>query len=124
MHSEHRSYSDVSDIAALDALPETADHRDVDVAIQAVDKAGIIKAYIITPCKLPQSLTSTSLTSCNHCVATIFGYPLGVVNDLGVQNTHSIQLPYIIQASIARKQGGYFGKGLNSWPAVHVDDSA
>lgn len=56
MHSEHRSYSDVSDIAALDALPETADHRDVDVAIQAVDKAGIIKAYIITPCKLPPSL--------------------------------------------------------------------
>lgn len=43
--------------------------------------------------------------------------------DLGVQNTHSIQIPLGVSASIARKRAGYVGKGLNLWPNIHIDDS-
>jgi len=32
-------------------------------------------------------------------------------------------MPLFITSSIARKQGGYFGKGLNQWPLVDVEDS-
>lgn len=43
--------------------------------------------------------------------------------DLGIQNVPSIQLRYLIKPCISRKQGAYFGKGLNRWSAVDVDDS-
>jgi len=33
-------------------------------------------------------------------------------------------MPLFIKPSIARKQGGYFGKGLNQWPLVDVEDSS
>ncbi|KDR82445.1 hypothetical protein GALMADRAFT_134061 [Galerina marginata CBS 339.88] len=102
--AEHTVYSDL-DVEKLNALPATALHRNVDLPIIAADKAGFIKAYIITP-------------------GTIFGYPSGPVVELGVQNKHSIQLPSAIKPAIARKQGGYIGKGLNKWPAVSLDDTA
>ena len=57
-------------------------------------------------------------------IATVFGYPSGPLVDLGVQNKHSVQIPLLIKPSIARKQGGYFGKGLNQRPLVDVEDSS
>ncbi|KAF8817125.1 NAD(P)-binding protein [Phlegmacium glaucopus] len=77
----------------------------IDNLILEADKAGYLKSYIILP-------------------GTIFGLATGPLVDLGVQNIQSIQIPFFIKASIARKQGGYFGKGLNRWPAVHIDDTA
>ncbi|KAF8904777.1 hypothetical protein CPB84DRAFT_1895995 [Gymnopilus junonius] len=102
--SEHTTYSDL-DVEKLNAFPETVIHRNVDIPIIEADKAGYVKAYIIAP-------------------GTIFGYPSGPLVNLGVQNTHSIQLPYIIRACIPRKQGGYIGKGVHRWPAVSIDDTA
>ncbi|KAF8817124.1 NAD(P)-binding protein [Phlegmacium glaucopus] len=104
MHGDHTVYSDL-DVDKLSALPETALHKDVDNLILEADKAGYLKSYFILP-------------------GTIFGLATGPLVDLGVQNVQSIQIPYFIKASIARKQGGYFGKGLNRWPAVHIDDTA
>lgn len=43
---------------------------------------------------------------------------------MGVQHTRSIQIPMMIDCSIARKRAGFVGKGLNVWPAVHIEDSA
>jgi len=104
MHGEHTKYSDL-DTEKLNAIPETAAHRNVDIPIIEADKAGFVKTYFIAP-------------------GTIFGYPSGPLVDLGIQNKHSIQMPVLIKPSIVRKQGGYFGKGLNQWPLVDVEETA
>ncbi|KIM42989.1 hypothetical protein M413DRAFT_443806 [Hebeloma cylindrosporum] len=104
LHSEHIIYSDL-DVEKLNALPISALHRNVDIPIIEADSSGYVKAYLIAP-------------------GTIFGYPSGPAVDLGIQNKHSIQMPLFIKPSIARKQGGYFGKGLNHWPLVDVEDTA
>ncbi|KAF8177021.1 hypothetical protein BJ912DRAFT_986289 [Pholiota molesta] len=104
LHGDHKTYSDLES-EALNALPVTALHRNVDIPIVEADKAGYVKSYIVTP-------------------GTVFGYPSGPLVDLKVQNIHSIQLPYTIKPSLARKQGGYIGKGLHTWSAVDVEDTA
>ncbi|KJA17461.1 hypothetical protein HYPSUDRAFT_1017943 [Hypholoma sublateritium FD-334 SS-4] len=104
LHGDHREFSDLES-EVLNAIPVTALHRNVDIPIIEADKAGYINAYIITP-------------------GTVFGYPSGPLVDLGIQNIPSIQMRYLIKPCIARKQGAYFGKGLNLWSAVDVDDTA
>jgi len=104
MHSEHTAYSDL-DTEKLNAIPETVLHRNVDIPIIEADKAGFVKTYLIVP-------------------GTVFGYPSGPLVDLGIQNKHSLQMPAVIKPSIARKQGGYFGKGVNQWPLVDVQETA
>ncbi|KAJ3516694.1 hypothetical protein NLJ89_g966 [Agrocybe chaxingu] len=98
------SFSDL-DVEKLAAIPQTALHQHVDVPIFEADKAGYVRAYIVTP-------------------GTVFGYPMGPFVDIGIQNLHSISLPFLIEAAIRRKQGGYFGQGLNKWPLVDVEDTA
>ncbi|KAF9479340.1 NAD(P)-binding protein [Pholiota conissans] len=104
LHGDHKVYSDLES-KALNAIAESVLHRNVDIPIVEADKAGYVKAYLITP-------------------GTVFGYPSGPLVDLNIQNRHSIQLPFIIKPSIARKQGAYIGKGLNAWSAVDVNDTA
>ncbi|KAJ3516695.1 hypothetical protein NLJ89_g967 [Agrocybe chaxingu] len=104
LSSEHIHYSD-TETDKLDALPVTTLHRNVDIPILETDKAGYIKAYIVTP-------------------SAVFGKPEGPLIELGIQNSHTIVIPWLAKASIARKQGGHIGKGLNVWPAVHVEDNA
>ncbi|KAF8867663.1 hypothetical protein CPB84DRAFT_1698517, partial [Gymnopilus junonius] len=100
--SEHTSYSDL-DVEKLNAIPEAVLHRNVDIPIIEANKARY--AYLITP-------------------GTIFGYPSGPLVNLSIQNKHSIQLPYVIKASIDCKQAGYIGKGVHRWPAISVNDTA
>ncbi|CAA7258836.1 unnamed protein product [Cyclocybe aegerita] len=97
-------FSDL-DVEKLAAIPKTALHQHVDVPIFEADKAGYVRAYIVTP-------------------GTVFGYPVGPFVDIGIQNLHSVSLPFLIEAAIRRKQGGYFGQGLNKWPLVDVEDTA
>ncbi|CAA7258837.1 unnamed protein product [Cyclocybe aegerita] len=101
LSSEHIHYSD-TETDKLDALPVTTLHRNVDIPIL---EAGYIKAYIVAP-------------------SAVFGRPEGPLIELGIQNGHTMVIPWLAKASIARKQGGYIGKGLNVWPAVHVEDNA
>ncbi|PPQ79216.1 hypothetical protein CVT25_002822 [Psilocybe cyanescens] len=100
--SEHITYSDL-DVETLSSIPDTALHRNVDVPLIEADRAGYVNVYLVTP-------------------GTIFGSPSGQLVDLGIQNMHSIQIPYIIKPSIARKQGAYFSKGLNTWSAVSQEE--
>ncbi|KAF5314916.1 hypothetical protein D9619_006947 [Psilocybe cf. subviscida] len=102
--AEHVSFSDL-EVDRLNAIPETALHRHVDIPLIEADKEGYVKTYIVTP-------------------GTLFGYPTGPVKDAGIQNIHSIQLPWVIRPSIQRKQGAYFGKGLNKWSAADVNETA
>uniref|UniRef100_A0A8H8CEH7 NmrA-like domain-containing protein n=1 Tax=Psilocybe cubensis TaxID=181762 RepID=A0A8H8CEH7_PSICU len=100
--SEHMIFSDL-DVEKLNLLPETALHRNVDIPLIEADKEGFVKVYLITP-------------------GTIFGVPTGQLVDLGLQNTHSMQIPFIVKPSITRKQGGYIGKGLNTWSAISHEE--
>jgi hypothetical protein len=54
--------------------------------------------------------------------STIYGIATGKLVELGVQNAHSIQVPALVDASLARGQGGMVGEGKNLWPNVHVED--
>ncbi|KAF8158469.1 hypothetical protein B0H34DRAFT_846653 [Crassisporium funariophilum] len=104
LHGNHKMYSDL-DVDALNALPATVVHRNVDIPVVEADQEGYLKSYLIIP-------------------GTVYGEVSGPLIDLGIQNPNSIQFPSIIKASIARKQGGYFGKGLNRWPGVEVNNVA
>ena len=64
---------------------------------------GYAKTYIILP-------------------STIYGTPSNALTKAGLQNTHSIQLPFLIKASIGRGQGGVVGKGAAKWNHVSNAD--
>ncbi|KAG6901123.1 hypothetical protein C0995_000372 [Termitomyces sp. Mi166 len=87
----------------IETLAPSQPHRIVDLAIVKADKEGYVKTYIILP-------------------STIYGLVSNKLVDLGIQNPHSIQIPALIDASLARGQGGMVGQGKNIWPNVHIDD--
>ncbi|KAF8841111.1 NAD(P)-binding protein [Paxillus ammoniavirescens] len=89
----------------LETLPDTQIHRNVDLMVIAADKEGYARTYIVLP-------------------STIYGFATGKLVDLDIQNTRSIQIPMLVDASIARRRGGMVGEGLNRWPNVHIDDLA
>ncbi|KAG8216629.1 hypothetical protein J3R82DRAFT_6824 [Butyriboletus roseoflavus] len=96
---------DDTNLDQLDTLPDTQQHRNVDLLVLAADKEGYARTYIVLP-------------------STIYGLATGPLVTLGIQNARSIQIPGLVAASIARKRGGMVGLGLNKWPNVHVDDIA
>ena len=48
LHGDHITYSDL-ETEKLNALPVEALHRIVDIPIVEADKAGYVKAYLVTP---------------------------------------------------------------------------
>ncbi|KAJ7101336.1 NAD-binding protein [Mycena belliarum] len=104
MHSNAVVYDD-SDADQIETLAPTQQHRNVDLAITQADAKGYIKSYIILP-------------------SLIFGLAKGRLVDLGVQNPHSMALPYLITAALDRGQAGMVGEGKNVWQIVDVDETA
>ncbi|KAI0029867.1 hypothetical protein K488DRAFT_55440 [Vararia minispora EC-137] len=94
-----------NDVARLNTLPSTALHRNVDLMVFAADEEGYVKSYIV-------------------CPSTIWGTVTGPLANAGILHKHSIQIPYAVQASVARGQGGVVGEGKNIWPHVNVHDVA
>lgn len=64
---------------------------------------GYVRTYIVMP-------------------STIYGTPTGKLYDLGISNTHSIQIPLAIKKSLDRGQGGMIGEGKNIWPHVEIHE--
>jgi hypothetical protein len=54
--------------------------------------------------------------------STIYGIATGKLVDLGVQHSHSQQLPGLIKAALARGQAGMVGEGKNIWPNVNIEE--
>ena len=54
--------------------------------------------------------------------STIYGIATGKLVDLGVQHSHSHQLPGLIKAALARGQAGMVGEGKNIWPNVNIEE--
>ena len=50
LHGDHTIYSDLQS-DELQPLPETAIHRNVDIALVNADKEGYVKTYLVTPGK-------------------------------------------------------------------------
>jgi len=94
-----------NDTTKLEALSPTAQHRDVDSTILAASVEGYVRSYIILP-------------------STIYGTLTGPLVDLGISNAHSISIPFLVNASIARGQGGMVGEGRNVWADVEIHDLA
>ena len=92
------------DVERAKAIPAAALHHNVDLLILDADTAGYMRGYLVNP-------------------STIYGAPTHELAAAGLTNTHSIQIPVLIQASLARKQAGMVGAGKAIWPNIHVDDS-
>jgi nucleoside-diphosphate-sugar epimerase len=91
------------DPVQIETIPDDALHRDIELMVIDADKQGYIKAYIISP-------------------STIWGYPTHKVAKTGVTRRHSHQIPLLINASLARGNGGIINKGLNVWDNVNTDE--
>ncbi|KAI0789836.1 hypothetical protein C8Q75DRAFT_762663 [Abortiporus biennis] len=104
LHTTEVIYDDTN-VEQIQSLPPTAFHRNVDLAIEEADAEGYLKSYNVTP-------------------STIWGVPSTPLVDVGIQNTGSIQIPYLIKAGLGRGQGGMVGKGFPQWANVNIDDVA
>ncbi|KAG6864529.1 hypothetical protein C0991_008930 [Blastosporella zonata] len=91
--------------AQIETLATTQAHRWIDVELDAADVKGYVKTYIILP-------------------STIYGIVSNKFVDLGLQNPRSIQVPRLIDAALARGQGGTVGSGKNLWNDVSIEDVA
>ena len=121
MYPRELVYDD-ADPAQIETLPLEAQHRPVDVRIVQADKEGTpppvraggtsahaarlpgyVRTYIILPC-------------------AIYGIAATVLTAAGVQNPYSVQVPTLVRAALARRQGGMVGRGAAVWNNVHIDD--
>ncbi|THH19044.1 hypothetical protein EW146_g2059 [Bondarzewia mesenterica] len=89
----------------IESLPDTQLHRNVDLEIVKADTEGYARTFIVLP-------------------STIYGIAEGSLVDLGIQNPYSIQIPWLIKASLDRKHAGVVGEGKNFWPNVHIAEVA
>ncbi len=74
------------------------------VSILSNHLTGYVKTYIVLP-------------------PTIYGVPTGILHKHGLQRSLVSQVRVLVEASIARKQGGVVGEGKNHWPNVDVNES-
>ncbi|KAJ6489943.1 NAD-binding protein [Mycena sanguinolenta] len=96
---------DDSDADQIESIAPTQMHRDVDLAVTAADAEGYIKSYIVVP-------------------STIYGLASNRLVDMGIQKTHSLQIPALISAALDRKQAGMVGEGKNLWNNVEIHELA
>lgn len=102
----HRSlcgqiYTDGQPVGAqrpISAIPATAFHRAIDLAIEHADTQGTWQSCIILP-------------------GTVFGSGRGMVFDRGIANPHSSQIPSQVRTSLERGQPGMVGSG-GGFPAI------
>ncbi|KZT66776.1 NAD(P)-binding protein [Daedalea quercina L-15889] len=102
--SEEIIYSDLN-IEQLKAVPQTAIHRNVDLAVISADEQGYARTLIVMP-------------------SLVYGIASGLVFDAGIAKRVSFMDVTLIKAALDRKRSGMVGLGKASWPYVHVDDVA
>ncbi|VDB84746.1 unnamed protein product [Peniophora sp. CBMAI 1063] len=83
----------------------TLAHSVVNEALIAADSEGFVRSYIVLP-------------------SIVYGVLKGPLVDAGITHAYSMAMTWAAKLSIERGQGAQVGKGLNRWPAVHIDDTA
>ncbi|VDB84735.1 unnamed protein product [Peniophora sp. CBMAI 1063] len=104
-YSSDRVVSDAD--ADLFDLKNTMPHNTVNDIVLAADKEGYVRTYILYP-------------------GNIYGLLKGPLVDAGIAHSYSLLsvITRAIDFCIQRRQGGMVGRGLNKWPAAHIDDAA
>ena len=92
-----------TDVEQMKGIPATALHRNVDLAVVEADTQGYARTHIVFP-------------------ATIYDIAKHALVDAGISNAHSIQIPLLVRASLARGRAGMVGEGKALWPDVSIDD--
>jgi nucleoside-diphosphate-sugar epimerase len=88
-----------AELGDINGIEKDRNHRAVDIEVLKAGESGTIDIAII-------------------CPPLIYGVGSGPFN------THSIQLPGLIQGAIVNKQAYHAGRGLNVWTHIHVLDLA
>jgi hypothetical protein len=65
--------------------------------------AGYVKVYIISP-------------------SVIYGIATGELVEQGIQNPHSITVPWVTRVALDRGRSGLVGAGVNVWPNVDIQE--
>ncbi|TBU33512.1 NAD(P)-binding protein [Dichomitus squalens] len=95
------------DVAAIEKIPSTAFHHEVDLLVNSADIEGYATTYIVVP-------------------GIIYGRPKGPLFDGAkpIAHTQTIIVPKYVEVITRRGRPGIVGKGANIWPYVHIDDNA
>ena len=64
---------------------------------------GYVKVYIVSP-------------------SMIYGIATGELVEEGIQNPHSILVPWLTRIALDRGRSGMVGAGLNVWPNVDIQE--
>ena len=67
--------------------------------------AGYVKVYIVSP-------------------SVIYGLATGELVEQGIQNPHSIAVPWITRVALDRGRLGMVGAGVNVWPNVDIQEGS
>lgn len=102
-YASDQVYSDI-DIAVIEALPPTAIHRPVDLAVVAADVAGYACTHIIMP-------------------SVIYGVATGPLFDTGIANSQTIIFPLYVRAAVINGHVAVLNEGVTLWADVHITDS-
>ena len=115
MYATDKVYHD-SRPEEIESLPDTAFHRNVDLAIIDADNQGAFVSIRNLPLLASRATTDyLNLYSVGYLRALIvsppliFGMASGPLFEDGLSNRHSIQLPLLIKTSLARGQVGMVG---------------
>ncbi|KAL1940279.1 hypothetical protein VTO73DRAFT_9231 [Trametes versicolor] len=101
-YASDKVYSDL-DIAGIEALPPTAIHRPVDLAVVAADVAGYARTHIIMP-------------------SVIYGVATGPLFDTGIANSQTIIFPLYVRAAVINGHVAVLNEGATLWADVHITD--
>ncbi|KAH9835125.1 uncharacterized protein C8Q71DRAFT_104691 [Rhodofomes roseus] len=96
-------YSDLN-VEQLKAIPETAFHRKVSLAVIGADEQGYTRSYIMIP-------------------GMIDGLASGPVFEAGIANPLSIQIPALIKQALDRNRAGMIGPGKAVWSIINIEDT-
>jgi hypothetical protein len=114
-------YND-NDADQIESLPPTAFHRNVDLEIVNADKEGWSTTWFTTQRSYLTRTLPGYVKTYIVLPSTIYGVASGKLVDLGIQHSHSQQLPGLIKIGLSRGQAGMVGEGKNIWPHVHIDE--
>jgi len=96
-------YSDLN-VEQIKAIPDTAIHRKVELAVLEAAKEGYVKTFTVLP-------------------STIWGIASNEFTEKGPQNPISRQIPRLINFSVARGKTAIVGTGDNVWNHVEIGES-
>ncbi|KZV64406.1 NAD(P)-binding protein [Peniophora sp. CONT] len=89
----------------LHNFKNTLAHGAVNDALIAADGGGYVRTYIV-------------------CPSIIYGVLKGPLVHAGIAHAYSVTIVVAVKLSIQRGQGAMVGKGLNSYPVAHIEDTA